>query len=124
MLLNWSLTIYLNHYQIAENKDESEEGPDKKITRLAIGLEGGLQPDANKKKYNYEDSYSIVVFPSKESITYPHEGLPAVVISSVQSIIEADSVFKKMDKEQMSGTWDGEMRKVSNFSLDLHQLEN
>ena len=24
----------------------------------------------------------------------------------------------------MTGTWDGELRKVSNFSLDLHQLEN
>ncbi|CAO1382523.1 unnamed protein product [Diamesa serratosioi] len=118
------LHIKRSKTEIQENKDESEEGPDKKITRLAIGLEGGLQPDANKKKYNYVDSYSIVVFPSKASIAYPHEGLPAVVISSVQSIIEADSVFKKLEKEQMSGTWDGEMRKVSNFSLDLHQLEN
>lgn len=83
-----------------------------------------MQTDAKIKKYSCKDSYNIIVFPSKTSIVYPDEGLPAIVISSVQSIIKADSVFKKLEKEKMSGTWDGEIRKVSTFSFDLHQLEN
>lgn len=101
----------------------TEEGPEKKITRLAIGLEGGLQDDTNKK-YKYEDTYSVIVFPSQTKIPYPSDTLPAIVNESVKAIISQDSAFKKFEKEQLTGTWDGEMREVSTFALELQQLEN
>lgn len=107
--------------QIPQN--ESEEGPEKKITRLAIGLEGGLQ-DNSTKKYNYEDSFNVVVFPSQTKIPFPNENLPSVVVDAVNAIITFDSAFKKLEKEQLTGTWDGEMRQVSASALDLQQLEN
>lgn len=91
---------------------------------MAIGLEGGLQDDANKKKFNYEDVYSIVVFPSQTKIPYPSEGLPAIVKDSVEAIISSDSAFRKLEKEQLTGTWDGEMKQVSIHALELMQFEN
>ncbi|XP_070502099.1 ubiquitin carboxyl-terminal hydrolase 5 [Chironomus tepperi] len=104
-------------------QNDSEEGPEKKITRLAIGLEGGLQ-DNSAKKYNYEDNYQIVVFPSQTKYPFPNDNLPAIVVESVNAIITSDSAFKKLEKEQLTGTWDGEMRQVSACALDLQQLEN
>ncbi|KAG5683961.1 hypothetical protein PVAND_013216 [Polypedilum vanderplanki] len=104
-------------------QNESEEGPEKKITRLAIGLEGGLQ-DNSSKKYKYEDTYHIVVFPSQTKIAFPNENLPSIVNESANAIITSDSAFKKLEKEQCTGTWDGEMRQVSVHALDLQQLEN
>lgn len=91
---------------------------------MAIGLEGGLQDDANKKKYTYEDVYEIVVFPSQTKIPFPSEGLPAIVNDSVNAIISSDSAFRKFEKEQLTGTWDGEMKQVSIYALELMQFEN
>lgn len=110
--------------QIPQSKDESEEGPEKKITRLAIGLEGGLQDDANKKKYSYEDVLSVVVFPTQTKLAFPSENLPAIVNESVNAITSSDSAFKKFEKEQLTGTWDGEMKQVSVYALELQQHEN
>lgn len=80
--------------------------------------------DNTTKKYNYEDTYHIVVFPSQTKIPFPSDGLPQIVVDSVNAIISFDSAFKKLEKEQLTGTWDGEMRVISNFALDLHQLDN
>lgn len=91
---------------------------------MAIGLEGGLQDDANKKKYTYDDVYSLVVFPSQTKIPFPSEGLPAIVTDSVNAIISSDSAFRKFEKEQLTGTWDGEMKQVSIYALELMQFEN
>lgn len=55
------------------------EGPEKKITRLAIGVEGGFDPESGRKKFEYKDNYSIVVFPQKERFPYPDERLPLMV---------------------------------------------
>lgn len=83
-----------------------------------------MQEDANKKKYSYEDIYNIVVFPSHTKIPFPSEGLPQILIDCISAIISSDSAFKKLEKEQLTGTWDGEMREVSACALDLQQLEN
>lgn len=91
---------------------------------MAIGIEGGAQDGASKKKYSYEDIYSVVVFPSETKIPFPSEGLPSIVNESVNAIISSDSAFKKFEKEQTTGTWDGEMREVSIYALELQQLEN
>lgn len=112
------------YLKIPQSKDQSEEGPEKKITRLAIGLEGGLQDDVNKKKYSYEDVYNIVVFPSQTKFPFPSEGFPQIIVDSVTAILSSDSAFKKLEKELLTGTWDGEMKEVSIYALELHQLEN
>lgn len=91
---------------------------------MAIGLEGGLQDDVNRKKYSYEDVYSIVVFPSQVKIPFPSDGIPSIVNDSVNAIISSESAFKKFEKEQLTGTWDGEMKEVSIYALELQQLEN
>lgn len=88
-------------------------GPDKKITRLAIGLEGGFDPDAHKKKYLYKDNYSIVVLPKYEVVSATDSNLPEIVRSAVKTIIEADSALKLAELSALTGTWDGECRFVS-----------
>jgi ubiquitin carboxyl-terminal hydrolase 5/13 len=48
---------------------------------LAIGVEGGFDPDSAKKQFEYEDSYSIVVLPEFVSIPWPDPQLPEIVSS-------------------------------------------
>lgn len=117
---DFAVSLFLQIPQAAAESD----GPEKKITRLAIGLEGGLQEDSKHKKYSYEDIYNIVVFPSQAKIPFPGDGIPTIVTESVNAIISFDSAFKKLEKEQLTGTWDGEMKEVSTYALDLPQLEN
>lgn len=57
--------------------DQTEDGPDKKITRLAIGTPGGFNPDL--QKYTYEEKYEIVVLPDFKTIPYPNDSLPKQV---------------------------------------------
>lgn len=80
--------------------------------------------DTSTKKYSYEDTYHIIVFPSQTKIPFPSETLPSLINDSANAIITSDSAFKKLEKEQLTGTWDGEMRQVSVHALDLQQLEN
>lgn len=47
------------------------EGPEKKITRLAIGVEGGYDPEAGKRKFKYTETYNIVVIPTFTRLPYP-----------------------------------------------------
>lgn len=54
------------------------DGPEKKITRLAIGVEGGFNPDGGKK-FEYEYIYGVVVLPSFASIPWPNTTFPDVV---------------------------------------------
>jgi ubiquitin carboxyl-terminal hydrolase 5/13 len=61
--------------------EQPADGPEKKITRLAIGVEGGFDPDSAKKKSEYEESYSIVVLPEFVSIPWPDPQLPEIVSS-------------------------------------------
>lgn len=100
------------------------DGPEKKITRLAIGVDGGFDPDSGKKRYEFNVSYSIVVLPEYQIIPYPNENLPLQVSNSIKEIIAAESATKKSEKDSMAGTWDGEVRQVSKYSLDLVQHEN
>uniref|UniRef100_A0A7G3B230 Ubiquitin carboxyl-terminal hydrolase n=1 Tax=Lutzomyia longipalpis TaxID=7200 RepID=A0A7G3B230_LUTLO len=98
------------------------EGPEKKITRLAIGIEGGFDPGAGKK-YTYEDVYHVVVLPDFHMIPYS-KNLPQPVVNSVTAILAADSAMKKVEKNSLTGTWDGEVRQVSACAKNLAQLDN
>lgn len=97
-------------------------GPEKKITRLAIGIEGGFDPDSKKKKYEFTDHYSIIVLPTFETVAITDPNLPEKVKSSVKTIIESDSAFKLAELEALSDTWDGEARAVSKHAAKLQQL--
>lgn len=55
------------------------DGPEKKITRLAIGVEGGFDPNESKRKYEYKDHLNVVVFPDASKTPYPNIDLPLVV---------------------------------------------
>jgi ubiquitin carboxyl-terminal hydrolase 5/13 len=46
---------------------------------LAIGVEGGFDPDSGKNTFEYEESYSVVVLPDFVSIPWPDSQLPEIV---------------------------------------------
>ncbi|XP_051174757.1 ubiquitin carboxyl-terminal hydrolase 5 [Leptopilina boulardi] len=105
-----------------EIPNENMDGPEKKITRLAIGTPGGFNPD--QQKYTYEEHYKIVVLPNFTEISYPNEELPMLVQMSVKAILEAQSALKIAEQEALAGTWDGEARVVSKHAENLKQLDN
>ncbi|CAH2095956.1 unnamed protein product [Euphydryas editha] len=104
--------------------EQTGDGPEKKITRLAIGVEGGFDPDCGKPKFTYTDHYNIVVLPGFHTFPWPNDSLPDVVKQSVQGVLDAESPFKIAEMEALQGTWDGEKREVSVHSVNLKQLDN
>ncbi|XP_048478419.1 ubiquitin carboxyl-terminal hydrolase 5 [Plutella xylostella] len=110
--------------ELAPEPEQTGDGPEKKITRLAIGVEGGFDPDAGRNKYIYTEHHSVVVLPGFHTYAWPNDALPDVVKKSVQAVIEAESPFKLAEMAALAGTWDGEQREVSAHALDLKQLDN
>lgn len=64
---------------IPEDKS-SELEPEKKITRLAIGVDGGFQVDG-PQKYEYEEKNSVAIFPGPVMVPLPNTDLPMQVNS-------------------------------------------
>lgn len=106
----------------AAGAGSADEGPEKKITRLAIGVEGGFDADAGKDKYTYEEVYQVVVLPTHTTLPFPNAQLPAPIVDAVNAIIAAESATKKSERESVAGTWDGEVRMVSKYVDNLEQL--
>ncbi|XP_053985117.1 ubiquitin carboxyl-terminal hydrolase 5 [Hylaeus anthracinus] len=98
------------------------DGPDKKITRLAIGTSDGFIPD--QQKYTYHETYQIVILPHFIRIPYPTDNLPQKVDQAIKFILEAESATKVAEVEALSGTWDGEIKAVSKHAANLKQLDN
>lgn len=69
--------IFIVH-QIPE-PEQTGDGPEKKITRLAIGVEGGFDPECGKPKFTYTDHYNVVVLPGFHTFSWPNDALPEVV---------------------------------------------
>ncbi|KAH8302678.1 hypothetical protein KR044_009390 [Drosophila immigrans] len=112
-----------------ESSDElqqaEEAGPERKITRLAIGVEGGYNETDMAKKYEIKDTYSIVVAPQlANKLPYPDPELPMRVTQAVEAILAAESAIAKLEKATLSGTWDGEVRQASKHAENLQQLDN
>lgn len=59
--------------------NEIQKEPEKKITRLAIGVEGGFDPNENKRRFETKDHLNVVVFPELVKIPYPNIDLPLQV---------------------------------------------
>ncbi|CAF5009851.1 unnamed protein product, partial [Rotaria magnacalcarata] len=95
-----------------------------KITKLAIGIEGGF--DVNQSnRFIFEEKYSIYIHPDV-TIPYPDEAsqLPEFVKNSADAIIAADSAFLKEERSLMNATWNGEIRRITKHSQTLEQLVN
>lgn len=112
---------------IKRNKKEVESNlteavPKKKITRLAIGLEGGFEID--EKAYEIETIYHIYICPAKLFIPFPNQELPLIISNVVEAIISGESAGSLDLKGFIAGTWDGEVRKTSAFAENLLQLQN
>ncbi|EDV95636.1 ubiquitin carboxyl-terminal hydrolase 5 [Drosophila grimshawi] len=103
----------------------TEAGPERKITRLAIGVDGGYNESDLAKKYEIKDTYSIVVAPHLDKkLPYPDAELPMRVTQAVEAVLEADSAIAKLEKATLMGTWDGEVRQASKHAENLQQLDN
>lgn len=81
------LHIHREKIEIQGSTDVQSDGPEKKITRLAIGVEGGFDPNENKRNYEYRDHLSIVVFPEAVKMPYPNIDLPLLVSSADRNVI-------------------------------------
>jgi ubiquitin carboxyl-terminal hydrolase 5/13 len=95
-----------------------------KVTKLAIGLEGGF--DVNQSnRFTFDEKYSIYVHPNV-TIPYPDgaDKLPDKVKQSAEAIIAADSAFLKEERSLMNATWNGEIRQVTKHTQTLKQLDN
>ncbi|XP_034176888.1 ubiquitin specific protease 5 [Osmia lignaria lignaria] len=97
------------------------DGPEKKITRLAIGTADGFTPDI--QKYTYHETYQIIILPNFTSIPYPTDDLPQEVELSIKGVLEAEAATKAAEVNALSGTWDGEIRAVSKHAANLKQLD-
>lgn len=110
--------VYLHHKRLRYKIDKPESS-ESKPKRLAIGLEGGFDPDAISKDSRIEDSYSIIIMPQRVQIALPNPELPELVLQSIQSIINAES---NETRESTIGVWDGEQRQVSKYADNIEQL--
>lgn len=111
--------VYLHHKQLRYriNKPESSS---LKPKRLAIGLEGGFDPDAPSREFRVENSYSVFIMPQRIHIQYPNPELPELILQSIDSIIESES----SESQQMeTNVWDGEQRQVSKYAENLEQAQ-
>ncbi|KAI8437058.1 hypothetical protein MSG28_010427 [Choristoneura fumiferana] len=104
--------------------EQTGDGPEKKITRLAIGVEGGFDPSCGKPKFTYTNHYSIIVLPGLHTYPWPNPSLPEAIKKSAQAVIDAESPFKIAELAALAGTWDGEAREVSVHAVSLKQLDN
>nr|CAG4638254.1 EOG090X0181 [Cyclestheria hislopi] len=116
--------LHIQRQKHVVSKDKSEHEPEKKITRLAIGVEGGFQVD-DGKKYEYEDTHTIVILPHFTQIKLPHPtGLYICMKTFVGGILSAQSADYLDEVQSLESTWDGEVRRVSKFAENLQQLDN
>ncbi|GAB1862828.1 Ubiquitin carboxyl-terminal hydrolase [Camponotus japonicus] len=123
----YNKTLYPVYLHIKRTRKEipSEEqgdGPEKKITRLAIGTAGGFMPD--QQKYTYEEEYNIIILPDFWSIPYPSSNLPEKVELAVKTIIQMEGAWAVAQVEAVANTWDGEVRSESKHAANLKQLDN
>lgn len=112
--------VYLHHKRFRYKIDKPESS-ETKPKRLAIGLEGGFDPDASDKDTRIEDSYSIMIMPRREQIALPNPELPSTVLESISSIISTESTELR---DTITSVWDGEQRQISKYAENLQQLPN
>lgn len=149
--------LFLHLKQVKRPKKESmetqESGIPEKVSKMAIGVEGGFSSDI--KKDEYDDFNEIVVikgpdswksfpignkrcnfilkkipsqvgkhFENKSFFCTDNTDVPMAIQMSAQAILKADSAIHKAEIDCAAGTWDGEKLQVSKYAKDLLQLDN
>nr|CAD7445607.1 unnamed protein product [Timema bartmani] len=122
--------------------EQKGDGPEKKITRLAIGVEGGFDPESGKNKFEFEESYAVVILPNFVTLPWPDSEFPEILVNtlvvlsstaedgeievcnSVKAVLEAQSAARLAELEALAGTWDGEARIITKHANNLVQLDN
>ncbi len=129
-----------NKRPVKEDSDKDAEVPEK-VSRMAIGVEGGFKADV--KKFEYDDINEIVIVPSYQKfsigklrssglksldftnlISLDDQDVPLGIQLSANGVIAVESATHKAAIEQAAGSWDGEMLVVSKFAENLEQLDN
>lgn len=118
--------LHLRRIKIPKQTQTSEDNNchPKKITKLAIGIEGGYNPEEESSLFDIEDQRSIVVLPSFKTIPVDSDDLPQQVKNSIYGILSAVSASRADEAQALAGTWDGEKRQVSRHAPNLVQLDN
>lgn len=117
--------VFLHHKRVGTlPPDTSEDDPPaKKVTRLAIGVEGGF--DADKLSVQFEDIYNIVILRNVEwsverqvfNLTDPL--LPDMIVMSATSVLTSSE-----SSNQENSIWEGDVRRESVHAAGLQQLDN
>jgi len=113
--------VFLQIKRTKKESKEEQEGVPEKVSRLAINMDGGFQTE---KGVEWEESCSIVVLPSMETIDITNPDLPMGVNLSVAGIRTAVSANKQAAIDAAQGTWDGEALVVSKYAENLTQCPN
>lgn len=120
---NTKQNIFLHHTRkrrlIQDGKDENGQSKPK---RLAIGVEGGFNPDA--PIYEYDDTFTITVFPENIDIPYDISSLPDTLATCVERVLAAESASRAVEIKAQATTWDGEFRAISKHYVNLVQEDN
>lgn len=115
--------LHIKRRRKAIHKVSEDPPPQKKPTRLAIGVEGGF--DANQKTFEFVEETSIVVLPDWTVYPFPNPELPEMVRMSASSILEAEDALKMEEAAMMAaGTWEGDKKIISKYAESLIQLDN
>jgi len=99
--------------------EQSSESPEIKPKRLALGIEGGFNPE--KDSVEYEEITSLFILPECTEITFDDiEDIHSIVLASVSGVLASSPASQK--EELMA--WDGEVRPVTKHAETLKQLDN
>jgi len=115
--------VYLKHVKEVKERrpatDDSEDPP-AKITRLAIGVEGGFE---DKDNYEYQDIYSIHVRGTDgagQDLDFGGPSIPDIVSQTANNVI----AFSSAGQQDQNNQWEGDVRVNSKHSDTLTQLSN
>ncbi|ODN05979.1 Ubiquitin carboxyl-terminal hydrolase 5 [Orchesella cincta] len=100
------------------------DGPEKKVTRLAIGVEGGFDATKPDIQYDFKEEYGVILLPGFIRLALPNDQLPKQILDSIAGVLAAESATKLAEAEALAGTWDGEVRLISKHCDNLQQLDN
>ncbi|KAK3106047.1 hypothetical protein FSP39_011642, partial [Pinctada imbricata] len=81
-------SVFLNIKRIRKEIPQKESAPTQAPTKLAIGVEGGFNPD--EKQYEFEETTSIVILPSWSVIPLPDPSLPEMV-QHAENLLQLDN---------------------------------
>nr|CAB3267567.1 ubiquitin carboxyl-terminal hydrolase 5 [Phallusia mammillata] len=118
---NHKLFLHIKKIKKVIPPTTTEEAPtEKKPKRLAIGIEGGFDPDKDGK-VEHEQIETLTVMPDFHEISFDSlEDIHSLILASVSGVLSSTSASNKEDIM----AWDGEVRPVTKHGASLEQLSN